>query len=39
MEERFPNGFTDDQIPHDELNSIMENYKKVAGFDKKRLSI
>lgn len=33
MEERFPNGFSDDQIPHAELEAIMGHYKKVAGFD------
>lgn len=33
MEERFPEGFTQDQIPHQELSEIMAHYKKVAGFD------
>ena len=33
MEERFPNGFSEDEIPHDELEGIMEHYKQVAGFD------
>ena len=33
MEERFPNGFSKGEIPHDELEEIMENYKQVAGFD------
>ena len=33
MEERFPNGFLEDEIPHDELEEIMEHYKQVAGFD------
>ncbi len=33
MEERFPKGFTPDQIPHDELSAVMDNYRKVAGFD------
>ncbi len=33
MEERFPNGFSEGEIPHDELSKIMEHYKQVAGFD------
>jgi 5-methylphenazine-1-carboxylate 1-monooxygenase len=33
MEERFPEGFSEGEIPHEELEGIMENYKKVAGFD------
>ena len=38
MEDRFPNGFKPEEIPHDELNEIMENYKKTAGFDKQSLN-
>jgi len=38
MEERFPNGFKPAEIPHDELNAIMDKYKKVAGFDKQTLN-
>lgn len=38
MEERFPNGFSTDEIPHDELAQIMEHYKQVAGFDIKTLN-
>lgn len=33
MEDRFPNGFSDDEIPHAELEAVMGHYKKVAGFD------
>ena len=38
MEERFPEGFTPDQIPHEELAGIMEQYKQIAGFDIKSLN-
>lgn len=38
MEERFPDGFSEDEIPHDELEKIMDNYKQVAGFDIKTLN-
>ena len=38
MEERFPEGFTPDQVPHDELAGIMEQYKQIAGFDIKSLN-
>ncbi len=38
MEERFPNGFSEGEIPHEELTNIMEHYKKVAGFDIKTLN-
>lgn len=38
MEDAFPEGFTEDQIPHDKLKAIMDNYKKVAGFDVKTLN-
>ena len=38
MEERFPNGYSDGEIPHDELANIMEHYKQIAGFDMKTLN-
>ena len=38
MEDRFPNGFTPDQIPHDELSGIMKSYKEIAGFDVETLN-
>jgi 5-methylphenazine-1-carboxylate 1-monooxygenase len=33
MEEWFPNGFKTNEIPHDKLAEVMDNYKKIAGFD------
>jgi 2-polyprenyl-6-methoxyphenol hydroxylase-like FAD-dependent oxidoreductase len=33
MEELFPKGFNEEQIPHQKLADIMNNYKKIAGFD------
>lgn len=33
MEDWFPNGFTPEEVPHDKLAAVMDNYKKVAGFD------
>jgi 2-polyprenyl-6-methoxyphenol hydroxylase-like FAD-dependent oxidoreductase len=33
MEERFPAGFSEEEIPHEELQQIMNQYKQVAGFD------
>ncbi len=33
MEDWFPKGFSKDEIPHEELAKVMDNYKKVAGFD------
>lgn len=33
MEERFPQGFKEGEIPHNELDQIMETYKQIAGFD------
>ncbi len=33
MEERFPNGFTEEEIPYEELENIMSRYKQIAGFD------
>jgi len=38
MEERFPQGFTPDEIPHDELGNVMDHYKKIAGFDVQTLN-
>lgn len=38
MEERFPDGFAEDEIPHEELAKIMETYKQIAGFDMKTLN-
>jgi len=33
MEDWFPKGFSEEEIPHEELAKVMDNYKKVAGFD------
>lgn len=33
MEERFPQGFSPEEVPHQELSGIMHHYKQVAGFD------
>jgi 2-polyprenyl-6-methoxyphenol hydroxylase-like FAD-dependent oxidoreductase len=33
MEERFPAGFSEAEIPHEELAQVMNQYKQVAGFD------
>ncbi len=38
MEERFPNGFTEEEIPHHELETIMSRYKQIAGFDVQSLN-
>lgn len=38
MEDRFPEGFTEDEIPQEELENIMSHYKKVAGFDMETLN-
>jgi len=38
MEERFPNGFQPEEIPHSELADIMEKYKQIAGFDMQTLN-
>lgn len=38
MEDRFPNGFTPEEIPHQELAGVMSRYKKIAGFDKESLN-
>lgn len=39
MEERFPQGFSPEEIPHDELANVMEHYKKIAGFDVQTLNL
>ena len=33
MEDRFPDGFQENEIPHEELAEIMLKYKQIAGFD------
>jgi 2-polyprenyl-6-methoxyphenol hydroxylase-like FAD-dependent oxidoreductase len=33
MEDRFPNGFTENEIPHEDLTKVMDNYRIIAGFD------
>jgi len=33
MEDRFPQGFSEKEIPHAELEQIMNHYKEIAGFD------
>ena len=33
MEDRFPGGFSEAEIPHEELEQVMTHYKQVAGFD------
>ena len=38
MEDRFPDGFSPNEIPHKELETLMEKYKKIAGFDKETLN-
>lgn len=38
MEERFPDGFSPEEIPRQELAHIMSQYKKIAGFDKESLN-
>lgn len=38
MEERFPDGFAEGEIPHEELAEIMAHYKQVAGFDMQTLN-
>ena len=39
MEEWFPEGFWEKQIPHEALRKVMDNYKKVAGFDINSLNL
>jgi 5-methylphenazine-1-carboxylate 1-monooxygenase len=38
MEDWFPEGFIQDEIPHTELEKVMDNYRKVAGFDVESLN-
>jgi 2-polyprenyl-6-methoxyphenol hydroxylase-like FAD-dependent oxidoreductase len=38
MAEWFPHGFTQDEIPHDKLASVMDHYKMIAGFDMESLN-
>ena len=38
MEERFPKGFQEGEVPHEELAEVMAHYKKVAGFDVETLN-
>ncbi|WP_435354867.1 flavin-dependent oxidoreductase [Emticicia sp. SJ17W-69] len=38
MEERFPTGFSTNEIPHDELETVMNHYKQIAGFDVQSLN-
>jgi 2-polyprenyl-6-methoxyphenol hydroxylase-like FAD-dependent oxidoreductase len=38
MEERFPAGFEEGQIPHAELAEVMAKYKQIAGFDVETLN-
>jgi 2-polyprenyl-6-methoxyphenol hydroxylase-like FAD-dependent oxidoreductase len=38
MEERFPSGFDEGQIPHAELAEVMAKYKQIAGFDVETLN-
>jgi 2-polyprenyl-6-methoxyphenol hydroxylase-like FAD-dependent oxidoreductase len=33
MEDLFPNGFEDQEIPKEELSKVMFEYKQIAGFD------
>jgi 5-methylphenazine-1-carboxylate 1-monooxygenase len=39
MEDWFPTGFIKEQIPHEKLALVMDNYKKVAGFDMQTLNL
>ncbi len=38
MEERFPDGFKADEVPHAELAEVMSKYKQIAGFDVESLN-
>ena len=38
MEERFPTGFQEGEVPHAELAEVMSHYKKIAGFDVETLN-
>jgi 5-methylphenazine-1-carboxylate 1-monooxygenase len=39
MEEWFPKGFAENEIPHEALKEVMDNYKKIAGFDIQTLNL
>ena len=38
MAEWFPEGFASHEIPHEKLAEVMDNYKKIAGFDMQSLN-
>ncbi|KPM46737.1 flavin-dependent oxidoreductase [Jiulongibacter sediminis] len=38
MEEWYPKGFKPEEVPHEKLKAVMDNYRKVAGFDKETLN-
>lgn len=38
MEEWYPEGFSPEEVPHEKLKAVMDNYRKVAGFDKETLN-
>ena len=38
MEDRFPIGFSEAEIPHEELATVMNHYKQIAGFDVQSLN-
>jgi 2-polyprenyl-6-methoxyphenol hydroxylase-like FAD-dependent oxidoreductase len=38
MEERFPDGFEEGQVPQQELAEVMAKYKQIAGFDVETLN-
>lgn len=38
MEDWFPDGFTPAEVPHDKLATVMDNYKRIAGFDVQTLN-
>jgi 2-polyprenyl-6-methoxyphenol hydroxylase-like FAD-dependent oxidoreductase len=38
MEDRFPKGFSPEEIPQQELSAIMDGYKQIAGFDRESLN-
>lgn len=38
MEDLFPNGFLESDIPKESLAKVMEEYKKIAGFDMQTLN-
>lgn len=38
MEDRFPAGFGQHEIPYEELAEVMDHYKRIAGFDVRSLN-